>query len=180
MTTILLFHPDLSRSRTNAPLAAVAAALPDVDVIDMTARFPAGVVADAEGAAEAARLLAAGRLVLQFPLQWYSTPALLKSWMDVVLTRMMYVHPETEGRAIAGKPLMVAITAGNTAEAYTPAGAARFTIDDLMAPLRATALRCGLIWTPPFVVFEAGRLSAEGVDAAARAYADRLSSWPNA
>ena len=67
---------------------------------------------------------AAERIVLQFPVQWYSTPPLLKSWQDAVLTRMMYLAPETEGRLLAGKPLMVAATAGNTAGVpIAPAGA---------------------------------------------------------
>lgn len=38
-----------------------------------------GVEMVRDGEREAARLLAADRLVFQFPIQWYSTPALLKA-----------------------------------------------------------------------------------------------------
>ena len=40
--------------------------------------------------AEVARLLRVERLILQFPINWYSAPPLLKAGQDHVLTRMYY------------------------------------------------------------------------------------------
>lgn len=96
-TLVLLFHPDLGRSRANVVLAKAAAALPGVQVVDMQAACPDGLDLYRDGEAEAARLLAADRIVLQFPVQWYSTPPLLKAWQDAVLTRMFYIAYEAEG-----------------------------------------------------------------------------------
>ncbi|MBF2930826.1 flavodoxin family protein, partial [Pseudomonas aeruginosa] len=87
--------------------------LPGVEVVDMQALYPGDLDMFRDGEREAARLLAADRIVLQFPIQWYSTPALLKAWQDAVLTRIFYVAYETEGRLLEGTPLMVAATAGN-------------------------------------------------------------------
>ena len=176
-TLILLFHPDLAGSRANRALASAARSLPGVDLVDMAAIYPDGLDMARDGEREAARLLAAERIVLQFPVQWYSTPPLLKSWQDAVLTRMMYLAPDTEGRLLAGKPLMVAATAGNTAESYRPGGRNLFAMDALLAPLRATAHRCALIWTAPFVLYEAKTLAPEALEAAAEAYAARLAAW---
>lgn len=78
-TLILLFHPDLSRSRANAALAKFAASQPQVEIANMTALYPLGVDMERDGEREAARLLGAERIVLQFPMQWYSTPPLLKA-----------------------------------------------------------------------------------------------------
>ncbi|MFC6490283.1 NAD(P)H-dependent oxidoreductase [Nitratireductor sp. GCM10026969] len=176
-TLILLFHPDLSRSNANAALAAAAARLPDIEVVDMQSAYHGGIDMFRDGESEAARLLAAGRIVLQFPVQWYSTLPLLKAWQDAVLTRMFYINYETEGRVLEGTELMVAATAGNVPEAYRAGGRNMFEIEALFAPLRATANRCGLEWSPPFVIYEADKLPPEALKAAAEGYADRLAAW---
>ncbi len=176
-TLILRFHPDPSRSKANAALSAAAAKLENVDIADMPALYPHGIDMQRDGATEAARLLAADRVVLQFPVQWYSTPPLLKAWQDAVLTRMFYIHPETEGRALEGTPLMIAATAGNVPDAYRPGGRNLFTMEALFAPLRAMAHRCGLIWSAPFVLYEADRLASEVLAEAGARYADALRRW---
>ena len=173
-TLILVFHPALARSKANAALATAAAALPDTDVVDMQALYPDGVV-DAER--EVARLLAADRIVLQFPIYWYSTPPLLKAWQDAVLTRMYYIAYETEGRRLEGTPILVAATAGNQPEAYSSTGRNLFPLETLLSPLQATAYRCGLPWTSPFLVYRSGVLTeAERAEAAAL-YAARIEDW---
>ncbi len=176
-TLILLFHPDLSRSKANAAMARAAAALPGVEVLDMTAACPDGLDLFRDGEREAARLLAADRIVLQFPVQWYSTPPLLKAWQDAVLTRMFYIAYETEGRRLEGKPLMIAVTAGNAPEAYSAGGRNLFPMIDLLAPLRATAHRCGLGWAEPFVLYQADKLPPKEIETAAANYAAHLASW---
>lgn len=174
-TLVLVFHRDLSHSKANAHLMQVAAALPGTEVIDMKARHP-GETLDmfTDAAADAQLLLEAERIVLQFPIQWYATPALLKSWIDAVLTRMYYVFAEEEGDRLAGTPIMVVATAGNTPEAYTRGGANFYSMDEILTPLKATAHRCGLPWYDPFVVFQADRLDAAARDAVAARYRAHL------
>lgn len=170
-TLILLFHPDFQNSRANRALAKAAGSRPGTDVVDMQALYPDGCI---DGDVEAARLLAAERIVLQFPVQWYSTPPLLKAWQDAVLTRMFYIHHEAEGARLAGRPLLIAATAGNIPEAYTPSGANLFSLRDLLKPLQATAHRCALAWQEPFLVYDVRRADAEALEAAAGHYAMRL------
>ena len=173
-TLILVFHPALDRSKANAALAEAAARLPGTEIVDMQALYPAGVV-DADR--EVARLLAADRIVLQFPIYWYSTPPLLKAWQDAVLTRMYYVAYETEGRHLEGTPILVAATAGNQPEAYAPTGRNLFPLETLLCPLEATAHRCGLPWAKPCLVYRSGVLTdAERAEAAAL-YATRIEDW---
>lgn len=176
-TLILLFHRDLSQSKANAALSAAASGIPGVEVVDMQALYPDGIDMVRDGEREAARLLAADRVVLQFPIQWYSTPALLKAWQDAVLTRMFYLAYEAEGRALEGTPLMLAATAGNVPDAYRPGGRNMFAMIDLLAPLRATAHRCGLSWSDPFIVYEADKLLPDALEAAAADYIAGLEDW---
>lgn len=177
-TLILLFHRDLSKSKANAALATAASHVNDVEVIDMQARYPTGEIdmfTDAE--TEAAMLLSADRIVLQFPIQWYSTPALLKTWQDAVLTRMYYIFAENEGDRLVGTPLMIAATAGNIPEAYTRDGQNFFAVDELLNPLKATAYRCGLPWHDPFVMYASDKLDPEAMGAEASRYRRALNSF---
>jgi putative NADPH-quinone reductase len=173
-TLILLAHPRYATSSANRALLDAAATVPGVEVADLYGLYPDGRI---DTDAEVARLLAADRIVLQFPVQWYATPALLKEWQDAVLTRMFYIAPETEGAKLAGRPLLVAVTAGNVPEAYGPNGMNLFSMAELLAPLRAMANRCGLRWAEPFVAFQMQRPSDASLAAAAEAYRARLLSW---
>jgi putative NADPH-quinone reductase len=177
-TLILLFHPDIEKSKANAALQSAARTVPGTRVVDVQARYPGGVIDMlADGEAEARALLEADRIVLQFPIQWYSTPALLKAWQDAVLTRMYYIHADKEGDELAGTPLMVAATAGNTPAAYGRRGANHFTMDELLAPLKATALRCGLPWHLPHLVFRADKLEPAELAAAKDSYVRALEAF---
>lgn len=177
-TLILLFHPDIDNSKANAALLSAARTVPDTLVVDMQKRYRGGVIdMHTDGASEARALLEADRIVLQFPVQWYSTPPLLKSWQDAVLTRMCYIHADTEGDKLVGTPLMIAATAGNTPAAYGRGGANHFTMDELLAPLKATALRCGLPWHPPHLVFRADKLEPVELAAAKDSYGKALRAF---
>lgn len=177
-TLVLLFHPDLGRSKANAALAEAARSVSGVEVVDMQALYPDGRLdIFTDGAVEAQRLLSADRIVLQFPVQWYAVPPLLKAWLDAVFTRMYYVAYADEGRKLEGTPLLIAATAGNTPEAYTPAGQNLIPLAELMNPLRATAYRCKLPWAEPFFVYRADKLDADELTVLGQAYAQRLQDW---
>lgn len=170
-TLILLFHPHIQSSRANRALIDAAGTLPGITIADLHALYPDGGI-DAD--AEVARLVAADRIVLQFPIQWYSTPPLLKAWQDTVLTRMFYLAYDKEGARLAGKPLLVATTAGNIETAYAPTGSNLFPLAELLRPLEATAHRCALAWAEPFIVYDARRADDEALTAAGEYYASRL------
>lgn len=176
-TLILLFHPHFASSRANRALLDAATTLPEVEIVDMQALYTDGCV-DAD--AEVARLIAADRIVLQFPVQWYSPPPLLKAWQDAVLTRMFYLAYEAEGAKLVGKPLLIVATAGNVEAAYAPDGANRFPLRDLLRPLEATAHRCALAWAEPFLVYDARRADAAALQAAGADYVSRLGRLPAA
>lgn len=173
-TLILLFHPDIARSRANAALSTAASQIDDVEVFDVQRAYPNGVI---DTDAEVHRLLAVERVVLQYPMQWYATPPILKAWLDAVLTRLFYINYESEGRRLQGMSIMVSITAGNTPDAYSQGGRNMFTMLELLAPMRATAHRCDLAWNAPFIVYRANKLSLDELKAEGTRYAGVLKSW---
>jgi glutathione-regulated potassium-efflux system ancillary protein KefG len=71
-------------------------------------------------------------IVLHHPFYWYSAPALLKEWMDLVLELGWAYGPG--GVALRGKLMLNAITTGGSAEAYRAEGKNRFTMRELLAP----------------------------------------------
>lgn len=72
-TTVLVVHPNIKQSRVNAALAKGAADVAGVEVRYLYDLYPDGKI---NATAEQAVLEKADRIVLQFPMYWYSSPAL--------------------------------------------------------------------------------------------------------
>jgi len=98
-------------------------------------------------------------IVFQHPFYWYSTPAILKEWQDLVLEHgWAYGHSGTQLR---GKITFNAITTGGPESAYRTGGYNRFTIRELLAPWDQTAHLCGMRFLAPFTVHAALRVVGE-------------------
>ena len=76
-TLILLFHPNYGQSNANRALANAAGTLDAVEIVDMYGLYGEGGTIDLDR--EVARLIAADRLILQFPVMWYAPPPLLNA-----------------------------------------------------------------------------------------------------
>lgn len=145
-TLVLVFHQFLDRSRANR-LMAHHAAQQGLLVRYMYDIYPDG---DIDVAAEQQLLLAADRIVLQFPLQWYSSPALLKEWQDQVFTYgWAYATPEP---ALQGKEFIVACTTGAPAEIYDRSTPHQWDLNDLLRPFQATTWKLEAKYLQPFYV----------------------------
>jgi glutathione-regulated potassium-efflux system ancillary protein KefG len=163
---VLFAHPALERSRVNRRLVAEAQAVPGVTVHDLYETYPDMHV---DVGHEKELLTAHDAIIFQHPFFWYSTPALLKEWQDLVLQHgWAYGHG---GRALAGKVTFNAVTTGGPEISYNPEGYNRFTVRHLLAPYEATANLCAMRYLPPFITYGALRLTEAGaIDAAARDY----------
>jgi glutathione-regulated potassium-efflux system ancillary protein KefG len=153
---ILFAHPVLERSRVNRRLLEAVEGLPGVTVHDLYERYPTLNI-DVEY--EQALLLEHDIYVFQHPFYWYSAPAIVKEWQDLVLEHGWAYG--REGRQLVGKVTFNAITTGGPASAYRPEGYNRFTIRELLSPYDQTANLCGMRYLAPFVVHAALRLSTD-------------------
>ncbi len=169
-TLLVLAHPELAASRINAALAPAAGDVDTVTVHDLYAAYPDFRI---DVAAEQALLARHDEVVVQYPTYWYATPALLKHWLDEVLARGWAYGG---GQALAGKTLRVATSTGGPGVAYQPDGYNRYTMDELLLPMRATANLCGMRFADPYVVHGAGYLSDDDLTLAAKRYAELLSA----
>lgn len=165
MTTLVhVFHPDLSQSTANKALADAARTVAGTQVRDLYALYPLGRI---DVAAEQAALEAADRIVLQYPVYWYTFPPLLKTWLDEVLT-YGWAYGST-GTALRGKQLVVAPSFGASKESYGP-DRFGYTAEQLLAPLHATSNLIGTTWGEPFITFGATGIAAADLAAQQDAY----------
>ncbi|MHC5048843.1 MAG: NAD(P)H-dependent oxidoreductase, partial [Planctomycetota bacterium] len=79
---VLFAHPAFEKSRVNRRLVGAIEQLEGVTVNDLYESYPDF---DVDVEREQELLVAHEVLVLQHPLYWYSAPALLKEWIDLVL-----------------------------------------------------------------------------------------------
>ena len=91
-----------------------------------------------------ARLTQASAIILHFPLYWYSPPALVKQWLDSILTSG-WAFPGTTSK-LRGKTLMLSITTGSPLSTFQPDGTNGSTLEALLLPLERTAAYCGMNW----------------------------------
>jgi len=113
-------------------------------------------------------------IVWQHPLYWYSSPSLLKEWIDIVLLHGFAFG--RDGNALAGKKILSAISSGGSRDVYREGGARNFSIRQLLAPFEQTANLCKLEYLPPFVVHGTHLLDDQGIGMAALEYKRTISA----
>ena len=155
MNILILFaHPRFEASVVQKELLSAISGLDGVAIRDLYALYPDFAI-DVE--AEKSALLAHDLVVFQHPFYWYSIPALMKEWLDLVLEFNWAYGPR--GSALRGKFVMNAVSTGGDAEAYRPQGHNRFPLEQLLSPMNQTAHLCGMGWLQPFVVYSGRRMS---------------------
>lgn len=166
---VLQAHPRISVSIAQKALSAAAASVAGVTSHDLYAAYPDFNI-DVDR--EQQLLLEHDVIVLQHPFYWYSSPALVKEWQDIVLDYGWAYGPG--GDRLHGKYLMSALTTGGSESVYHPQGRNRFDIEELLTPFNQTAFLCGMAYLKPFVVYEGRRLAGDILSGRAEAYRNLL------
>ena len=118
-------------------------------------------------AAEQAKLMWADAVIFQFPLWWFSMPAIMKGWFDRVYANGFAYgvgeHNEQhwgdrygEG-TLVGKRAMLLVTVGGWSSHYAPRGV-NGHIDDILFPIQHGMLFYpGFAVLPPLVIYRADK-----------------------
>lgn len=178
--TLLVFaHPAIERARANWAMAMAARQVEGVTFHDLYEVYPDFAV---DVPQEQQKLIDHDVVLLQFPLSWFSGPALLKEWLDLV---WLHGFAYGDGFKLQGKTLVCAVSAGDNANAYKASGAHRYTLEEFLRPLQQAAELCRMRWEPPFSLHCAGYLDAaqlvsegERYKAHLREVADRAAQTP--
>jgi len=154
---VLFAHPGQRHSQINVELAEAAAKTPGITFVDLYAEYPRFKI-DID--AEQQRLVAHDVIIFQFPIYWYSTPSLLKEWLDLVL-EFGFAYGQG-GDKLAEKLLLPIATAGGAETAYQENGSNHFPLRTLLSPLEQTATLCQMRYIPPYVLFASLKARTDG------------------
>ncbi len=132
-----------------------------------------------EIAREQQRLTNADLVIFQFPVWWYSVPAVLKGWFDRVLTHgFAYDDEHTFDQGLLrGKRAMVSLTTGGSAdELAADAHRTGMPRDWLRVVEGGTLGFVGMQVLPPFIAFAPGSLHEVSLAAELARWRDHLIS----
>ena len=173
---IVLAHPNLLQSKVNKKLAESAATLPSAEIIDLYKRY-GDIKFDThlpEDKLEEDRrkMEGAEKIILQFPFYWYSSPSLLKQWLDDVLKFGWCHHGGVEGEkyALAEKELALAIVCGGNNLSYTPTGYNNSHLTSYLDPFVQTARTLKMKMNHPFAIYGSLKISETDLDSKAKEY----------
>ncbi|MBL7743823.1 MAG: NAD(P)H-dependent oxidoreductase [Chitinophagaceae bacterium] len=166
---VLFAHPALEKSRVHARLLRHVHHLDGLTFHDLYEEYPDF---DINVKREQELLLRHDIIVWQHPFYWYSCPAMIKQWEDLVLEHGWAYGKN--GNMLAGKKIFNAISSGGSKEAYSPTGRNRFTIPQLLTPFDQTAVLCNMQYLPPFVIHGTHRLAKADIELCAVQYEQLL------
>ena len=155
---VLFAHPVLERSRVNRGLVDAIRGLDGVSVHDLYETYPTLAI---DVGREQQLLVDHDVIVFQHPFYWYSTPAILKEWQDLVLEHG-WAYGDG-GTKLRGKLTLNALSTGGPRQAYQKTGYNRFTVKELLAPWDQTAHLCGMRFLAPFVVHAALKIVGDDI-----------------
>lgn len=144
---ILFAHPALEKSRVNRRLAEAVEGLPEVTFHDLYEEYPDFTI---DVKKEQELLIEHDVFVLQHPFFWYSTPAMIKEWFDLVLQHGWAYG--SDGTMLHGKRALSVITTGSRNTGYQRGGHHQYTMTEFLAPIEQTFRLCGVEYLPPYIV----------------------------
>lgn len=118
----------------------------------------------------------ADHIIFQFPLWWFSTPAILKGWLDRVLVKgFAYDAGKTfNDGLLKGKTASLVITTQSPESAYQTNGLHEAPIAAFLHHIHHTLRFVGIKTLAPFVVYAAFNLDAEREKQIIKDYSDYL------
>ena len=171
---ILFAHPALEKSRVHKKLIRKAKQISGIFINDLYEQYPD---LDIDIEREKRLLLQHDIIIWQHPFYWYSAPAVIKQWQDLVLEHG-WAYGST-GKALTGKQIFNIISCGGSKAVYQPDGANRYTINQFLLPFNQTAYLCKMQYMPPFVIHGTHKLQDADIDLYATQYEQLLLALVN-
>ncbi|MCW3462615.1 NAD(P)H-dependent oxidoreductase [Chitinophaga nivalis] len=162
-------HPDLEQSRLHVQLLRTIKSIPGITFNDLYEQYPD---LDINVAREQQLLEQHDIILMQHPFYWYSAPAIVKQWQDLVLEHgWAYGHT---GKALQGKYFTNIISTGAGESAYTPAGIHQHDLRQFLLPYQQTARLCNMQYAAPYVIYGLHRMELTEIREQAQLFRDTL------
>ncbi|MCL1945214.1 MAG: NAD(P)H-dependent oxidoreductase [Firmicutes bacterium] len=101
------------------------------------------------------------RILIVFPLYWYSHPSLLQKYLEQVLTGTDNAEFVNELRLNQSKELMIAVSAAAEAKNFGFGGAANLPLDMYLSNWYGFAKYCNMLFKPIYCTYNVYTLSKE-------------------
>ncbi|MDR2238239.1 MAG: NAD(P)H-dependent oxidoreductase [Chryseobacterium sp.] len=149
-TLIITVHPDIEKSVINKRWMEELKKYPEkYTVHSLYEAYPDEKI---DVAREQQLLEAYDKIVFQFPFYWFSSPPLLKKWLDEVLL-YGWAYGSKSGYRLGGKTISLAVTAGIDEEGYRTGGKYKYTMNELFRPYELTFDYIKADYQEPFVYY---------------------------
>jgi glutathione-regulated potassium-efflux system ancillary protein KefG len=162
-------HPAFSKSHAQKVLVKYCRNIEGVTFNDLYEQYP-DLYIDVKREQEL--LTQHDIIILQHPFYWYSGPAIIKQWLDLVLEYNWAYGPK--GTALTGKKLLNVLSSGSSKESYGRGSHHNFSVAEFLFPFRQTANLCGMEYLPPFIVHGTHRISVADLEDHGKQYASIL------
>ncbi len=162
---ILFAHPALEKSRVHRRLLREVPGLTGITFNDLYEHYPDFNI---DVPREQALLLEHDLLILQHPMFWYSTPAILKQWLDLVLEHGWAYG--SQGNMLHGKRVLSLVTTGGGAMAYQHEGYNRFTMREFLLPVEQSFRLCKMVVLPPYMIHGTHQMTLASIEQIAVQY----------
>lgn len=130
-TLMILAHPKIEESIGNKIISELTNQNDNVEVRHLNALYPDFKI---DVKAAQAALLRSDVIIFQYPLYWYSTPAILKEWIDQVFE---YGFAFGQDYKLADKKVIVSVTVGSDKKDYP-----QEVIDKILFPFKGLSAYC--------------------------------------
>ncbi len=166
---IIFAHPTFHKSLINKKLINVVENMEGVTVNNLYENYPDFFI---DIKKEQDLLVEHDIIIWQHPFYWYSAPAIIKEWMDLVLGYGFAYG--NNGKALNGKMVFSVISTGGKKEVYRKEGRNQFTINQFLVPFNQSANLCGMTYLPPFVVHGSHTISEKEIENFGEMYHDLI------
>lgn len=147
---ILYAHRDSENSTVNRAMADAVRDLVFVTLVDLYALYPDFKI-DRE--LELKRIRDHDIIIFQFPMHWFSTPALLKEYQDCLFTGRHAYGPD--GKAFSGKSFFCATSTGAAEDKFGAGNRNTYSVDQFFRAQEQTMRAIGMDILPHFVFYGA-------------------------
>lgn len=138
-TLVVVAHPDLTNSKVNSRWIKELAKYPEKYTVHKLYEAYPDFSINIEK--EQKLIEEHDTLILQFPIQWFNSPPLLKKWLDDVFS-YGWAYGKS-GDNLKDKIIALAVSAGIRESDYTINGRYQHTLEEMLLPFKTTFFYCG-------------------------------------
>ena len=144
-----LVHPNIKESIVNKRLLEGIKDLENITINNLYEKYPDFKI----DAKTEQKLLEENDIILfQFPMYWFSSPALLKEWFDVVLEAGFAYGGSYK---LENKSFAVSVSCGGSEEAFKETGKEKKKVEEFLYPFEITANYIKMSYKKPYITYDA-------------------------